>query len=228
VRNSLVVQQALAVVLAMTAGYVDAFGLITYQTYLSFMSGNTTQTGSQIGQGHLALALPSFVAIVFFVGGVFAGSLLTQSALRQPQRLAFAFVAVLIAVVVIVAQVRTPMNETAIAILALAMGIMNTTIARVGPEPVNIGFVTGTLNRMGNHLALAVKRAPLRDAQGPGDTHARRALLLFSVWLSFLTGALVSGLGTSRFGTNILLLPTMVLVALAVLNPPQSPAESDT
>ena len=50
----------LAGVLALIAGYVDAYGLIRYQTYLSFMSGNTTQTGSQIGQGHLAAAVPSY------------------------------------------------------------------------------------------------------------------------------------------------------------------------
>jgi Protein of unknown function (DUF1275) len=35
----------LAVGLAMIAGFVDAYGIITYNTYLSFMSGNTTQTG---------------------------------------------------------------------------------------------------------------------------------------------------------------------------------------
>ena len=39
--------ERLAAGLAMIAGYIDAYGLIRYQTYLSFMSGNTTQTGSQ-------------------------------------------------------------------------------------------------------------------------------------------------------------------------------------
>jgi hypothetical protein len=35
-------QERLAAGLAMTAGFVDAYGMITYNTYLSFMSGNTT------------------------------------------------------------------------------------------------------------------------------------------------------------------------------------------
>jgi len=39
------VQEWLAVSLAMIAGFLDAYGTITYNTYLSFMSGNTTQTG---------------------------------------------------------------------------------------------------------------------------------------------------------------------------------------
>jgi hypothetical protein len=38
-------QEWLAAGLAMIAGFLDAYGMITYNTYLSFMSGNTTQTG---------------------------------------------------------------------------------------------------------------------------------------------------------------------------------------
>lgn len=217
-------QQLLAVVLAMTAGYVDAFGLLTYQTYLSFMSGNTTQTGSQIGQGHFALAAPSLVAIVFFVGGVFIGTLIAHANQRQSQRRSFALIASLVAAIILIARMRPPDIVVSIATLSFAMGVMNTTIARVGGQSVNIGFVTGTLNRMADHLALAVKRVPVPDAQGPWDTHARRAVLLFSIWLSFLTGALVSGAGTLRFGPNVLVVPLLVLLVLAVLNPAQSPA----
>ncbi len=43
-------QAALAVLLAFVSGYVDAYVFIHYQTYASFMSGNTTQTGLQLGQ----------------------------------------------------------------------------------------------------------------------------------------------------------------------------------
>jgi uncharacterized membrane protein YoaK (UPF0700 family) len=221
-------QQRLAVVLAMTAGYVDAFGLLTYQTYLSFMSGNTTQTGSQIGQDHLALAVPSLVAIGFFVCGVFTGTLIAQSDVRQVQRRSFALVATLIAAIILVAQIGPPSGLLSIATLSIAMGVMNTTIARVGGQAVNIGFVTGTLNRMASHLALAVKHAPLPDPQGAWDTHAQRARLLFGVWFSFLMGALVSGAGTLRFGTDVLVLPLLVLLVLAGLNPSQSLAASDS
>ena len=217
-------QQSLAAGLALTAGYVDAFGLLTYQTYLSFMSGNTTQTGSQIGQDHLQLAVPSLVAIVFFISGVFTGTLIAQSNPQQSQRRSFALVAALISAIVLVAQMHPTVSTVSIATLGFAIGIMNTTIARVGGQAVNIRFVTGTLNRMASHLALAVKHAPLPDAQGPCDTHAQRARLLFGVWLSFLTGALVSGAGTLRFGTNVLVVPILVLLVLAVLNPSRTPA----
>src|SRR5882724_8460730 len=86
-------QEQLAACLAMVAGFVDAYGIITYSTYLSFMSGNTTQTAYKIGQGKIAAAVPSALAIFFFVGGTIAGALLAHSAVRRSRRLVFVVVA---------------------------------------------------------------------------------------------------------------------------------------
>jgi uncharacterized membrane protein YoaK (UPF0700 family) len=71
---AVVEQRRLAIWLALIAGYVDAYALIAYGVYVLFMSGNTTQTGSLIGEGRLLVALPSAVAILFFVVGSFAGT----------------------------------------------------------------------------------------------------------------------------------------------------------
>jgi Protein of unknown function (DUF1275) len=84
-------QQRLA---AGLAGFVDAYGIITYSTYLSFMSGNTTQTGYHIGQGNFATAVAAVLAIVFFVGGSFAGAWLADFAPRRARRLVFGLIAV--------------------------------------------------------------------------------------------------------------------------------------
>ena len=74
----------------MIAGFMDAYGI---RTYLSFMSGNTTQIGYRAGQGNFGLAVPSALAIVFFVGGSLAGALLVHSAVRRIRRLIFGMVA---------------------------------------------------------------------------------------------------------------------------------------
>ena len=95
------------------------------------------------------------------------------------------------------------------------MGIMNSALSRVGAQSVSLTFVTGTLSRVGSHLALAAKRAPLPDAQGPWDTHLRRAMLLARVWAGFLAGALLSGAATPRFGALVLSAPALILAALA-------------
>jgi uncharacterized membrane protein YoaK (UPF0700 family) len=95
------------------------------------------------------------------------------------------------------------------------MGILNTTLSRVGSLQVSVTFVTGTLSRLGTHLALAVLRAPLRESQGSWDTHLHRALLLVSIWAAFLGGALLSGAATPRFGVWVLLVPILLLSTLA-------------
>ena len=209
-------QERLAAGLAMIAGYVDAYGYITFKAFVSFMSGNTTQTGFQTGQGHVATAMPCLLPIGSFVIGAFTGTLLTHSGTHQARRWLFGVVAALLAVVIGVTQLGSLASGVGIATLSLAMGMMNTALSRVGAQSVSLTFVTGTLNNIGTHLALAVKRAPLADAQGSWDTHIRRAFLLAGVWASFLTGALLSGAATPRFGVWVLLLPLLILLALAV------------
>lgn len=203
------------------AGYVDAYGLLTFQTFVSFMSGNTTQSGAAIGQGMLAAALPGVTAILFFSVGVFAGTVIALRTPRRSQQLCFALVAALIAAYLIAARDLTIRQTSSIAILAFAMGILNTTVSRIGIEPINIGYVSGTLNRLADHLARAVLRAPLADARGPWDTHAHRALLLAGVWASFIGGAILSGAGMQRFGAGVLLLPLLLLLILTAQNPSQ-------
>src|SRR5207247_10916447 len=88
--------------------------------------GNTTQTGAQLGQGDLAAALPSLLAIVFLVIGVFTGTLLTHSGTHQSWRLRFGLVAALLAVIIGVTQLGALGRGGGLGTLSLAMGMLNT------------------------------------------------------------------------------------------------------
>ena len=214
-------QARLAAGLAMIAGYVDAYGYITFKTFVSFMSGNTTSVGSAAGHGYLAVAMPNLLAIVSFVIGACTGTLLTHSGTHQARRL-FGVVAAVLAVSIGLTLRGWSGGAVSIATLSVAMGMMNSALSHVGAQPVSLTFVTGTLSRIGTDLALAVTRAPLPDAQGPWDTHRRRAFLLLGVWAGFLIGALLGGAATSRVGVWVLLLPLLILLALAVFSRAQS------
>jgi uncharacterized membrane protein YoaK (UPF0700 family) len=216
-------QRRLAMCLALIAGYVDAYGIVALGTFVSFMSGNTTMTGSFTGKGNFVSALPPALAIVFFVAGAFAGTLLTHSGLHHSRRLLLGLVAGSLAMIIGVTQLGWLNAEVGIATLALAMGMMNTAQSRVGAEAVSLTFVTGDLHKIASHLALAVKRVPLQDAQGTWDTHLRRARLLASVWAAFLIGAVLSGPATSYFGVWVLLPPLLILLTLAVVAVPLAP-----
>jgi uncharacterized membrane protein YoaK (UPF0700 family) len=208
-------QEWLAAGLAMIAGFLDAYGMITYNTYLSFMSGNTTQTGYNTGQGNFGAAVPSALAIVFFVGGSFAGALLPHSEVHRIRRLVFSMVASSLALIIGFTRLGFLSDAVGIAVISFAMGAMNTALSRVGAESVSLTFVTGTLTKLAVHLALAVRHAPLPDSQGSWDTHLHRARLLAGIWTGFLAGALLSGATTPRFGVGVLLFPILILSALA-------------
>ena len=162
----------------MVAGFVDAYGIITYGVYVSFMSGNTTQTGYEAGQGAFSAAAPSALAILFFVGGSFAGTLLAEFAGRRARRLVFGVAAAALAAIIGFTQLGSVSAGVHIATASFAMGVLNTALTRVGGQSVSLTFVTGTLSRIGAHFALALRRASLPDPQGPWDTHLRRAFNL--------------------------------------------------
>jgi uncharacterized membrane protein YoaK (UPF0700 family) len=111
-------------------------------------------------------------------------------------------------------------------ILSSAMGILNTSISHVGGQTVSLGFVTGDLNSLAQHVALGVKRSPLPQAQGSWDTRWARAIVLAGIWTAFLSGAILGTALASRLAVWTLLVPSVWLFAFPLLDwttpPPRS------
>jgi uncharacterized membrane protein YoaK (UPF0700 family) len=210
------VQEGVAAVLAFIAGYIDAYTLLNYKVYASFMSGNTTQTGLHTGQWRLAEAGHSLLPIPAFVIGGFVATLLVAEKPPHQLRRLCGLVAALLSVSLAAAYLDPLAGWFGIILLSMAMGVMNTVLDHVGKQAVRIGFVTGDLLSLGGHLAQTTRRLPLSDSQGPWDTHSWRAALLVGVWSSFLTGAMLSGAGTGYLGHWILLPPALILLVVAV------------
>ena len=209
-------QWAGAVFCAVVAGYLDGYGLLFLKTYVSFMSGNTTSTGVNIGSAKFGAASNAALAVICFVAGSFFGSLLAQSKARHIHRAIFACVAVLLAAVVGLEWNGPGNTVVEIALLCLAMGVVNPALTKIGVEPVSLTFVTGTLNRIGGHLASAAGQEPLKDSNGAGDSHLRRAGLDASVWFGFIFGAVLAGMLLPGLRTWALLPPCAVMVLLGV------------
>jgi uncharacterized membrane protein YoaK (UPF0700 family) len=218
------VKWALAIFLALIAGYLDGYGLLVLGTYVSFMSGNTTITGLRSGQHNFHAALPSAIAVLSFVTGSFVGNLVSQSRLRYSHRLIFGVIAGLLAAVAGLERHGLWNAVAEIAVLSLAMGMVNPALSKVGGESVSLTFVTGTLNRIGGHLAAAAARKPLAGGRGPGDSHLARARIDASVWAGFLVGALLSGIAGSHFRTWALLPPCLVMIALSLFSECTTPS----
>jgi uncharacterized membrane protein YoaK (UPF0700 family) len=195
---------AFALSLALVAGYLDGYGLRVLGTYVSFMSGNTTLAGLKGGQGNFRAALPPAIAIMLFVTGSFLGNLFTQSRLRYSSRLIFGVIAGLLATVAGLERHNLWNVHSEIALLSLAMGMMNPALSKVGAESVS--------------LAAAAWRKPLSERRGPTDSHLARARIDASVWLGFLGGAALSGMAASHSRMWALLPPCIVLIALGLFS----------
>ena len=185
--------RTLPVLLALVAGYLDGYGLRFLGTYVSFMSGNTTNTGMYSGQRAFQAAIPSAVAITLFVAGSVLGNLLVHSRRRQSHRVVFGVIAGLLATAAALEQDGMTIAAFEIALISLAMGMMNPAVSKIGSEPVSLTFVTGTLSRMGGHLAAALgpKSAGATESR---SSHLFRAGIDASMWSGFLIGAVLSGL----------------------------------
>ncbi|MBA4107392.1 MAG: hypothetical protein C0485_16770 [Pirellula sp.] len=170
------------------AGYVDAHALIRFRVYASFMSGNTTRAGVEAASAQFSTAALCGLAIACFVLGAFIGVTVLHSPRRLPgRRVTF------IALGLLVAQASLDALSASVwlsvALLSAAMGALNSTITQIGGQPVNIGYVSGGLHKLAEHLALAWLRRPVESSQRLADTHLRRAALIAGLWGAFLTGA---------------------------------------
>ena len=74
------------------------------------------------------------------------------------------------------------------------------------------------MNNLARHLAFAVKGLPLLDATDAQDTHARRAVLLATIWTVFVLEALLAGVAAPSYAAWSLALPVLILLALVVCN----------
>jgi uncharacterized membrane protein YoaK (UPF0700 family) len=211
-------QKGTAICLALVAGYVDGYALRLLNNYVSFMSGNTTFAGLEAGQGKLMAAVPPTLAIAGFLTGGFAGSWLSHSEYRYAKRSLFPISAGLLAIFIALNFHNSLNANLGLVMLSSAMGLLNPAVSRIGRESLSLTFVTGTLNKIGGHLALAARGERPADAEAAEDTHLRRALLEACVWTGFLAGAVLSGLAASWLGRVALVPACAALIVVALVS----------
>lgn len=180
-------RQGLAVWLAGLAGFVDALGFLSADGYfVSFMSGNTTRLGVDLGTAP-ARALTPALLIGGFVVGVAAGAVIAARAgpRRKPAVLALVSGFLLSAAMAAGAGAHDPM----LALLVLAMGALNNTFRRDGEVTVGLTYMTGALVKLGQALG------GLLSGERRGDWAPQLAL-----WGGLAVGAVAGAFAFARLG----------------------------
>ncbi|MBC2664519.1 DUF1275 domain-containing protein [Novosphingobium flavum] len=151
-------RQGLAIGLAGLAGFVDAAGFLSADGYfVSFMSGNTTRLGVNLGKAP-ALALTPALLIAGFVLGVALGSACAGRAGARRKPAVLGLVAALLAAAALAR--GAGFHDAMLGLLVMAMGALNATFQRGGEVAVGLTYMTGALVKLGQALAGAALGEP--------------------------------------------------------------------
>lgn len=213
----------LACSLAGVAGFIDAhLFLHVTNVFVANMSGNMVRIGIFTGSGDWSIAAGSVAALFAFAAGVVVAIAHHDRRLRQdkpvrPDELLAieALLTLSLPVILIVFDVEfsnraVPVHYLVMGIGAFAMGIQASSLRRVGSIAVATTYGTGTIVRIGEKLALGLRRAE-RTSVG---RRSATIIVLVGVLACYVGGAAVaSALGSSPL---LLLIPSAVLAIFAM------------
>lgn len=144
-------RRRLAIAAAALAGFVDAVGFLSANSYfVSFMSGNTTRLGVDLVTSPATALVPALL-IAGFVAGVFGGALLAARAGARRKVAVLTLVALLLSGAALAGALSH--HSVMLALLVLAMGPLNNTFQRDGEVSVGLTYMTGALVRFAQGLA---------------------------------------------------------------------------
>jgi uncharacterized membrane protein YoaK (UPF0700 family) len=197
-------------VLTFTTGLVDAASYLGLgHVFTANMTGNIVLLGFGIaGAGGLPVVAPLVSLGAFLVGAAAGGVFGTMVAARQPLNLSGALMieASLIGIAAVLAaaldvRLGSPSSYAVIALLALAMGVRNAIVRRIGLADMTTTVLTMTLTGLASE-------SPVGGGSGAGSTRK------VAVVLTMLTGALAGALllRTSLFS------PIVCAAALALVS----------
>jgi uncharacterized membrane protein YoaK (UPF0700 family) len=97
--------------------------------------------------------------------------------------------------------------------LAASMGLLNSTVQRVGRVSVALTFVTGTLVKLGTAIGrLIINRGP-----SEGGDQRETIVVLTSMYFAFFLGAVCGGLAAALYGLRCTIAPAIALIGLGLL-----------
>lgn len=210
-------QEKLAITLACIAGYLDAVGIMKWKTYVSFMSGNTTQLGVAFSSGKSIVIVTSITVISCFLLGIYVGTCLSLWKKLNIRKLPFYIVSAVLIFYTIVTFYFPVNTLLSLAIIGFSTGIMNTIVTAVGNQKVNTDFVTGTLNSLARNTAMF----SMTTVTAEKERYKTNAVRLLLLWIGFLTGAFIAPIVLPSAGNWVFILPAFLLLICALLMPIQ-------
>lgn len=191
-------ERVLAVVLAGTAGFVDAVGFLVVGGYfVSFMSGNSTRMVVGLAERDYSGAGIAVVVLVSFFLGAVAGAVVTRRRNLDDRPAVLALVAGLLLTglalhwLTTVTVIGVPVSMT---VVAASMGAMNSVFHSGGEVSLGVTYMTGAVVKSAHRLVDAL-------AGGSWAPYRQQVALWAALALGGLAGAVLQvGLGVAALG----------------------------
>ena len=238
-------RRLLALSLTWVAGFVDAVGYLTlYRVFTANMSGNSVAMGLHAAGGQWRRAAHRGFPILMFVAGLVLCGAVHELARRRKLRRALAVTLameslLLLAFMVLgayfgqrrgVAGDAPPWTAALpVAAAALAMGLQNASLTRVGALSIHTTHVTGELTRLGEEAVAYLFWLGEHWADSAGGAAAGRVwraarescrreelqniVTQSLLWAFYVAGAAWGGVMLGRWGFGCVALPIGVLLA---------------
>lgn len=192
---------ALSITLAALAGFVDALGFLHLGGFfVSFMSGNSTRLGIGLALDWTQAALSAGL-IFTFVSGVVVGTLVSFKTRSRTTALWFETTFLFGAALATTAHY----NVLAILLMVMAMGCENTLFLRGNEVSIGLTYMTGTLVKVGQHVARALL----------GEAHWDWLPYLL-LWMGLLAGGVVGAMMFALVGLKGLWIAASISAFCAV------------
>jgi len=202
---------SVAIVLTLLAGYIDAIGYLSLgHIYVANMSGNSVAVGVQASRLDAAQVWRSLWPIFSFMAGVLISRLIVGWGLRAAWRSLTAPVIALEAVA-LAGFMLVPPGAGGVSLAACTMGTQAATLSRFNGVTVYTSFVTGTLVKLGEHIA---------------DGNRLWAAWFGGIWSAYIAGAIL-GATAVKFLAQASVAPAVACLILLGVADLIAPAELD-
>lgn len=203
-------ERVLAVVLAATAGFVDAVGFLVVGGYfVSFMSGNSTRMVVDLSGGDLGGAAIAAVVLVSFFLGAVGGAVVTRRRNLDDRPAVLSLVAVLLLLSLVLhwATTATVLGApVSVAAAAASMGAMNSVFHSRGEVSLGVTYMTGAVVKSAHRLV---------DALAGGSWAPYRHQV--ALWSALVLGGVAGALLHLAMGATALALAAAVVIGAAVV-----------
>ncbi|EIC82860.1 YoaK family protein [Serratia sp. M24T3] len=212
----------LALVLATSAGILNAMALGAFGFFPSHMSGNTSQLSSEMTNTDLSDVLLLSAIIGAFVIGSTTSRLIAISGIKNNIRTIFSLILLMEGILLILTSLFEILffslknNHEIIVFLSFLMGIHNSTSTQLSNGRVRSTHITGTLTdagiSLGSVMATLMRRDPSKQIKAQRSQFITHSVTI----MSFLIGGITGLLLYKQFGLNSMTAVGIFIAAVAL------------